>query len=65
MVIAENKEMKHERMETQMMEMDAIITVQLSNTLIHELEVLKQTEIHALNVSKESIKTTQLIRNSV
>ena len=57
--------MKYERMETQLMEMDAIITVQLSNTLILELEVLKQAKIHALDVSKESIKTTQLTQNSV
>ena len=52
-------------METQMMEMDAIITVQLSNTLMHELEVLKQAGIHALDANRVHTKTTQLIQNSV
>ena len=65
MVIAENKEMKHERMETQLMAMDEIITVQLSNILIHELEVLKQAGIHALDANRVHTKTTQLIQNSV
>ena len=56
--------MKHEKMETQMMVMDATATVQLLNILMYVQEVLKQTRIHALDVRKVSIKTIQLIQNS-
>ena len=63
MVIAKNREKKHERMETQMMEMDAIIIVQSLNILMYALEVLKQTRIHALSVNRVSIRITQLIQS--
>ena len=63
-MIAKNKEMKHEKMETQMMVMDAIAIVQLLNILMYVKEVLKQVRIHAQDVNKVSIKTTRLIQNS-
>ena len=56
--------MKHEKMETQMMVMDATATVQLLNILMYVQEVLKQARIHAQDVNKVSIKTTRLIQNS-
>ena len=64
MVIVKNKEMKHEKMGTQMMVMDATVTVQLLNILLYVLEVLKQTRIYAQDVSRVSIRTTQHIQNS-
>ena len=63
-MIAKNKEMKHEKMETQMMVMDATATVQLLNILMYVQEVLKQARIHAQDVNKVSIKTTRLVQNS-
>ena len=50
-------------MEIQTMKMDAIITALLLNILMFVLEVLKQTKIHALDVNRVSIKTTQLIQS--
>ena len=63
-MIAKNKETKHEKMETQMMVMDATATVQLLNILMYVKEVLKQTRIHVQDVKKVSIKITRLIQNS-
>ena len=51
-------------MEIQTMKMDAIITALLLNILMFVLEVLKQTKIHALDVNRVSIRTTQLIQSS-
>ena len=60
-----SREMKREKTGTQRMVMDEIVTAVLSNIHLFVREVLRQTQTHAFDANRGSIRTMQLIQSSV